>query len=543
MGSPTEIALDLVPPGPYTIGRRTTHAVCLGGEDLVSRDHAAILHRSDREGGTWFLVDTFSKHGTRLNGSTVPGGQEYPLRPGDLIDIAPWTFRVIDPESETQRTSRVATIDEDTHGAPSMETIDVGLSREMARERLSLMLRCAESIHKSTDLRMLAETIAEAALSGTGFQNIAVLSPLDKSDDVEVIAYRGAILGRNATLSISRSLLVKAAEGQPVRVAEASDFIVTGASIADLGILQALCVPLMLGKTVAGFLYLDNRLDQSRPVRVPPDAAEFAAGLGRLAALAMANLMRRDLELRHARVQADLEAAAEAQRWVFPSRQGVFGRLSYVGESRPGQLLGGDFFDVIQLDGHRVAVAVADVSGKGIPASVLMTETQGFLHAALLQGDPGRAVTELNRFVHPRRPANRFVTLWVGVFDTNANTVTYVNAGHGNAIMALPDRTFRALDTGGGWPVGVALDTIYTAETTRLEPGGRAVIVSDGVTDQRNPAATDQSSFFGMSGVRRSLIDSQGQPDQIAALFTGLIGHAGSQRLADDATAIIVWWD
>src|SRR5690606_25746527 len=155
---------------------------------------------------------------------------------------------------------------------------------------------------------------------------------------------------------------------------------------------------------------------------------------------ALSNLKRKEIEQRHARIQAELHAGAEAQRWILPKREGNFGSIAYIGESRPGMHMGGDFFDVIPLGEDRLAVTLGDVTGKGVSASVLMTTTQGFLHAALQQhGDPHRAVVDLCRFVHPRRPESRFVTLWVGVFDAKARTLRYVDAGHGHAMMARAD--------------------------------------------------------------------------------------------------------
>jgi len=99
------------------------------------------------------------------------------------------------------------------------------------------------------------------------------------------------------------------------------------------------------------------------------------------------------------------------------------------------------FFDVIDLGNDRMAVALGDVSGKGVEASVLMTATQGFLHAALqLHGEPARAVTAANAFVAPRRPDCRFVTLWVAVLDP---------ARSKHSPMSMPATVTRRCSTTG----------------------------------------------------------------------------------------------
>ena len=212
-----------------------------------------------------------------------------------------------------------------------------------------------------------------------------------------------------------------------------------------------------------------------------------------------------------------------------------------------GQYVGGDFFDIIDLGEGRLAVAVGDVSGKGVAASVLMTATQGFLHASLKEsGDPGKAVTSVNRFVNPRRPENKFVTMWVGVFDMKNQSLSYVDAGHSYATIKNPDGSFTALDSGGGLPIGITEDGVYAAETVPLAPGGITMIVSDGIIEEfgmvQQPDGSIEKAQFHMNGVRRSMSASGADDDYVANLFADLIAHAGTDHLSDDATAVLVRW-
>ena len=165
----------------------------------------------------------------------------------------------------------------------------------------------------------------------------------------------------------------------------------------------ALCVPIMVESTLAGFIYLDS--PSNDPERRQPESAtaDFPLALARLAVMGMANLMRIDIEQRQARMEAKLHAAAEAQQWLLPQRTGQVGPFKYVGETRQGRYIGGDFFDVIPLENERLAVVVGDVRGKGIPVSVLVSASQGFLHASLLEHeDPALAAVAVNRFYHSR---------------------------------------------------------------------------------------------------------------------------------------------
>ncbi len=537
---PRPIEFDLVAPGPVTIGRRSTHDLALIDEDLVSRDHAVLVQRMVTGGIEWRIIDTQSKHGTFVNDEHLNADQEYPLVEGDRVRIAPWTFEVRrsgDDDTTAGGTTRMMPTPAEADAA-SIETLDSSASRELARERLSLLLRCADRIHQATDVTRLAELVVDAAMSGAGFANAAMLGPMHRDGSVEVFAHRGDIVDTDQRLRVSRSLIRRAADGAPVRMGSPQEFTDTTVSVADYGIRQVVCVPLMLGETPAAYLYLDNRSSDPRESTIASDAAEFALGLGRIAGMAMANLRRLDLERRHAAVQAELTAAAEIQRSVLPPRGGSAPGLTYVGECRQGRLLGGDFFDVITLDDTRTALTVGDVSGKGIPAAVLMTEAQGFLHAALQHASPGDAVAELNRFLEPRRPEGRFVTLWVGVVDAATRRLTFVNAGHGYAFHMRGD-TVANLDEKGGLPIAIDPNATYTTHEVDLTPGDRIIVVSDGAIEQRGVHTVPGSpDFFGVAGVQGAARAADDPGDVVRRVFDALEAHAGGSALADDATVL-----
>src|SRR5690606_23967730 len=116
---------------------------------------------------------------------------------------------------------------------------------------------------------------------------------------------------------------------------------------------------------------------------------------------------------------------------------------------------------------------------------VLMTATQGFLHALLSEEeDLARVARLLNGFVHPRRPANRFVTLWIGLFDKERARLTYLDAGHGLGMLADASGDCHELSGGGGLPIGVMADGEYVAETVPFGEGDSVLVVSDGIVEQ-----------------------------------------------------------
>jgi sigma-B regulation protein RsbU (phosphoserine phosphatase) len=537
-GPPLE-PIELVPrEGGSAVGRHRCCDIRLASE-RVSRLHARVR----LESGRWRLEDLGSKWGTFLNGCRLTPTNDVPLNEGDLIRITPWTFCF---SASTGERDGIESRDDLDQMQTAVRSVPPQVADPMAGELLALLLESAEGMHAAEDEKTMAEVMLDAACRGTGLGNAAVLRPLDAVGRIEVVASRH-MEGAPSETIYSRSLLAAASRGTVAVLGPDQDTSLSE-SIVQMQIHTAICVPLMLGSAVAVYLYLDSR---GGPGGEPRDllhgATAFCVAIGRIGGLALANLKRIDIERRQALIEAELSAGAEAQRWILPPREKQVGPFRCLGESRPGRHLGGDFFDVVQLGGSRVAVVLGDVCGKGIAASVLMTAAQGFLHASLQEhGQPERAVRDLNSFVFPRRPTSKFITLWVGVFDAETSTLCYVDAGHGHALLLNADGTIKPLSAEGGMPVGVSDDAEYTTETVSLTPSGRALVVSDGIIDQ--PAAmTDRSETraqrrFKMAGVKQCLAGLQAGEDEIAALFRAVEQHAGTVNLSDDATAALLVW-
>ena len=528
--------------------------------DKVSRQHARFVYDpNDHDGdgapdaGGWRVADLGSRWGTALNGVKLAPNREVPMSDGDLLRVTPWTFSF--STKGVPKRGLLAQADEATHTTlvRSFAPGD-GLAAEapaMGEDLLTLLLDAATAVHAAETETALAETLTDAALRGTGLARAAVLRPLDTAGRIDVLHMRTGLVGfetrDHGPAGFSRSLLAAASDGSVAELA--GDTTDISQSIVQLGISAAVCAPLMLGGSPAAFLYLDNHGSNTRFAAPRPGAAAFSLALARMAGLALANLKRIEIEKRQAALELDLSAAAKAQKWILPKRLTTAGPFTVTGESRPGAYVGGDFFDVIDLGDNCMAVALGDVSGHGVAASVLMTAAQGFLHAALTQNDcrqegVAKAVTDLNRFIYPRRPASSFLTLWVGIFNAAAGTLTYVNAGHGYALLhatGTSDATPVMLDAGEDFPIGFVPDAEYQATTVPLPPGGRATIVSDGIVEQFDPGRNGPRQQFSLNGVRQVL--ARPTTDPAAALFTAVVAHAESEDLQDDATAVVVTWN
>jgi serine phosphatase RsbU (regulator of sigma subunit) len=540
-GGPPLDPLELkMTPGGIVVGRHEQCPVRLPADaDKVSRQHARFV----QDGGQWRISDLQSRWGTYVNGVRIPPLKELPVDEGDLVRIVPWTFSF---STHGIPKRGLLAVDDTATNATMIRSVAEEKAKPLQDELLNLLLESASAIHGAQDEKSLAILLMDVACRGTGLSNAAVLRALDATGRLQVLASRAGPSLHTQTSGgalYSRSLLAAASQGTVAEISPGAAGSVSQ-SIIQMKIDTAICVPLMLGSTVAAYLYLDSRGGGGHaPLRT--HASSFCVALSKIAGLALANLKRLDIERRTAHIEAELTAAVTAQRWILPRNLVKSAPFVCSGSSRPGQYLGGDFFDALILPNGRLVVTLGDVTGHGIAASVLMTASQGFLHAALTEhGDPARAVRDLNLYIHPRRPEGKFITLWVGVFDPKQMKLTYVDAGHGYALLIKTDNTVEPLSAGDGLPIGIMPDSQYSTSFAHLPPGGRVLVISDGLVEQTQaePAADGKRRQFELTRVQEAIAAAPHGHDAIPKLFEAVYKFAGTQSLSDDATAVMVHW-
>jgi sigma-B regulation protein RsbU (phosphoserine phosphatase) len=238
------------------------------------------------------------------------------------------------------------------------------------------------------------------------------------------------------------------------------------------------------------------------------------------------------------RIRAELSEAQNIQMGLLPTEAPDTKGFDVAGMSVPATQVGGDFYDFIDLPPDRVAVAVGDASGKGIPGAILMAETQGVLRAeAATCATPVELVRTLNRALLHDQDQDRFVTLFYGVLAVPTGRFTFVNAGHPRALL-LDGATESALVSTGP-PLRLFADAAWDEQTVTLGAGARLVIYSDGVTEAQN----NSELFFDLGGVRAVMSEHLDCP---AVELAKHICHAaerferGNPDPGDDKTVVVV---
>lgn len=247
--------------------------------------------------------------------------------------------------------------------------------------------------------------------------------------------------------------------------------------------------------------------------------------------------LSRRLEKLAGRMTQELRLASQFQRALLPPPL-HHPRLELAAEFIPVREIGGDYYDVIPLDEGRIAVTLADVMGKGVPAALLAANLKACLRAHVHEGadDPGEVIARVNRIFWDVTPKGLFATLLFGVFDFEAGVMSYVNAGHEPGVVVGRDGQIDLLDA-GGTVLGLFEDSKYATGRVRIAPDDLLVLFSDGLADRSAPSG----DLFGADRLRDAASRAYGDPVRIAlySLLGEVQAWAGGRPAEDDQTLIL----
>jgi sigma-B regulation protein RsbU (phosphoserine phosphatase) len=233
------------------------------------------------------------------------------------------------------------------------------------------------------------------------------------------------------------------------------------------------------------------------------------------------------------------EEAREAhriQRRLLPVLFPKMGDCDLHGSWLPANAVGGDYYDVIAIDESRIAFCIADVSGKGLPAALLMASIQASLRAVIrTSSDPVEICCRANRLVFESTTPERFVTFFIAVLDTSTGSFEYSNAGHVAPVLIAEDGSTTSLVDGGS-ALGFFDDGVWERGSGTIGPGDRLVLLTDGLTEAEN----DAGEAFGDARLLESLLRYRSR--QSAEFHDALFEDARrfSGRLQDDASLLTV---
>jgi phosphoserine phosphatase RsbU/P len=244
-----------------------------------------------------------------------------------------------------------------------------------------------------------------------------------------------------------------------------------------------------------------------------------------------AQLFQRERQERE-RMTREIQEARLIQEALFPKSSPYIPGFIVAGRSCPAGAVGGDWYDFIPLSDGRWGLVLADVSGKGTAAALLMSATRGMLRSlAEACCTPAEVMCKLNRLMIDDVPKGRFVTMVYAILDPKLRTVTFANAGH--PLPLLVDASgAQFLATEAGLPLGI-LDGVFAETTVQLREGSRLVFYSDGITE----AEDRNEDEYGLSRLQAHFVIEDASADTI---LKDVHDFSAPAPLLDDATVIVV---
>jgi sigma-B regulation protein RsbU (phosphoserine phosphatase) len=233
----------------------------------------------------------------------------------------------------------------------------------------------------------------------------------------------------------------------------------------------------------------------------------------------------------------EIEIAREVQQRLFPQNLPHVAALEYAGHCRPASGVGGDYYDFLALSSGRLGLAIGDISGKGIPAALLMASLQASVRGQSLGSgnDIAGLMNNVNQLVFDASPANRYATFFYAQFDPATRRLVYTNGGH-NPPMLLRGADVIRLEAGGP-PVGLFRPARYQQAEIQLEPGDLLLCYTDGISEAENPAQDEWGEDPLIDAARACR--EQPASEMIARIMAAADAFAAGAPQHDDMTLVV----
>ena len=487
-----------------TLGRSAATDLCYPDDSGLSRQHLVI----EMVGNRWQIRDLNSKNGTVVNGQRL-ATDALPLRPGDRISaghliiefgtvpppehaydgaagVSAGTVVFVD-RGAAEPISASTTVQASLEGLMGPDKVDPTKTHVFTGSpQMRALVRAGRELASHRPLEEVFQVIMdlsmEAVAAGRG-----VLMTLE-GDKLELRAMRGEGFQISSTV---RDRVLKERASVMVRDTSLEEAFRERKSIVQQQIKSMIAVPLQTNDRVIGLIYLDSPNMVRQFTR---EDLSLLTVMANVAAIRIEHARLNEIEQTEQLYAKELAQAALIQTSLLPAQAPSVPGYSLGGFNVPCRTVGGDYYDFIDFPDGQLATIVADVSGKGLAASLMMTSLQArcqilFDGAESLSKD----VARLNASVTKNCPPGKFITFFIGVLNPLTGAFSYCNAGHNPPLIVRADGSVEKLGQ-GGVVLGILPVYNYDQETVELRPGDIAVLYSDGVTEQ---FACDRDEEFG----------------------------------------------
>jgi sigma-B regulation protein RsbU (phosphoserine phosphatase) len=423
---------------------------------------------------------------------------------------------------------------------PKMRDLEAENQRlRHAVEELSVLNEVASAVSSASSLDAVIDLIVQKCVKHLSVEQAAVLLFNDKDSAAALhTMVRRVQTDQNATPYRLNDLLIgwMLKNQAPLMISDLRvDARFRAVVQPDSPLRSLTCVPLRLKGRMVGVLSAFNK----KPPDIFSDSDQrLLTIIASQSAQVIENARLYEEEKALQLMQQELRVAHDIQIRLLPAEAPSIPGYEITGATLPASNVGGDYYDFIPCGRTQMAICLGDVSGKGIPAAVLMACVQATIRAqTLLEATASACLERSNQLLHRSTDAGRFVTLFYGILDPDGHRFRYSNAGHNPPILLSSGRGPRLL-TAGGPVLGVLPDFRFEEAEVSLDPGDLIVIFSDGFTEAMNLTLEE----FGEERLLATLEKNRQRPvkEMVDAMFAAIRQHAGGASQHDDMTIVIL---
>ena len=405
------------------------------------------------------------------------------------------------------------------------------LDQVLRVEELFLLQRVAQKINSILDLETLLDQIVGDVANTFGYNRLAVLLKDDQTNELVIAAgWTGELCLKGTRFKIGEGVGMSAHAAASGETFYAPDvrkipFYVVG----EEDTCSEIDIPLKIhGELIGVFNIQHTTMNAFSPERI----RLLEALAGHVAtAIVNARMFQRE-RLQKERMAKELEEARAIQTDLFPLKAPETCGFEIVGLCQPCREVGGDWYDYIPLSDGRLGVVLADVSGKGMGAALLMSSTRSVLRMHAAQGlSPREVLSEVNRFLVDDFPANRFVTLIYAVVDPAKRKITFANAGHLPPVF-IDSSGARFLEADAGLPLGI-MECQFSEHEIELTAGSRIFFYSDGITEAVNSSLEE----YGLNRIAEHVTNHSAT---VKSLLGDVDEFTSGYPKSDDATVVMI---
>lgn len=512
---------------PEVIGRDASCDLPLD-DPAASRRHVRVT----RTPHGYQVEDLGSKNGTLVNDETC---RTRLLKHGDQIVIGATVVQFREHEG---RSAPSVTISDDLSSSRATHYVSRERELNLSRQRLKMIYELGERLTTLQGQDQLLQSAMSICFETLHFERgaIGVRRPHSRLLDWPVVRN---LQGAHGELTVSRTLLSRALEyGERAIYTEGQE---GGGdptvSMVQHGIRSAMCVPIVHHEETLGIIYGD-RLRSS--MSYTSEDIDFLAGIAHQVSIGLVNARLVEEQQRMIRLNHDIDMARQIQTGLFPARLPNRPGLRIAALNDPGQRVSGDYYDVIELPDGRVWCLVADVTGEGLAAALLMANLQAAVRVTIEEtDDPGVLLARWNGLVCRNTEASKFITCLLMLLDPKRHEVRVAAAGHFAPLLLRGGEGPRDVEMDAGMPLGVCEDGAYPTVDVELGPAPYSLFCyTDGIVEAMN----GDRHQFGHDRLVTALQDAGPAPplSLVKQVRKQVAQHVGNAAQSDDITLLAV---